>query len=240
MCWRYEIQYEQESFTKACHQLWDGPCCSLDIESGGLYKFVPGLLAEAIFYGPRVHGDSNPFAHLVQWGYPFYRDPVDDPDWGIEPAKQQPPYVHETLAYATEAPLEHVHESKALRYGFPRQRCLIPMTAFFEWSRADGGTCECWRFERADHSYFFAAGLWIDSAYDKGHLILTLPAADYETGRIQDRAPCIIRPEDGAAWLDPKKQTFEAAKKLCHAFSSRLFEIEVSRVSDDGILALKS
>jgi putative SOS response-associated peptidase YedK len=96
----------------------------------------------------------------------------------------------------------------AFKEAFQRKRCLIPATAFFEWSGEKGHKTK-WRITVKDEPLFAFAGLWEwwrdpnkrDEPGVETYTILTTEPNDILSD-IHDRMPVIVRQEDYDAWLE--------------------------------------
>ncbi len=94
-------------------------------------------------------------------------------------------------------------------------RCLIPANGYYEW-QAMADAKQPWYFTTTDRPPFFFAGLTRGDAF----VILTADACDEPTRRVHERAPCVVRPEHRAAWLDPAMDSAEVAVRIPVAYSS--------------------
>jgi putative SOS response-associated peptidase YedK len=103
---------------------------------------------------------------------------------------------------------ETVAVKPSFRAAFAKRRCLIPADGYYEWM-----TKQPYYIHRADNGILAFAGLyelWQNKELPADHedawywsaTIITTDATD-EIGRIHDRTPMIIRPENWADWLDP-------------------------------------
>lgn len=142
--------------------------------------------------------------------------------WGLVPSWAKDPAIGSRMINAR---VETLTEKPAYRRAASRRRCLLPADGYYEWYEptepdapvgrggkplkqpfyihpADGsvlamaGLYEFWRnpeLERDDP----AAWLWTVT-------IITTSATD-ELGRIHDRMPMCVRPEQWGAWLDPEQ-----------------------------------
>ena len=115
---------------------------------------------------------------------------------------------------------ETVHQKPAYRRAFKSQRALIPVDAFYEWLETDQVGASGKKLKQpfvlrpADGATLALAGLY-EIWYDKSlppdnpaakvstYTIITTTATD-SVGRIHDRMPMAIAPEDWADWLDPR------------------------------------
>ncbi|KAA5607455.1 SOS response-associated peptidase [Roseospira marina] len=84
---------------------------------------------------------------------------------------------------------------------FVGNRCLVPMTAFFEWSGATGrGRKQRHRSARTDAPVWAMAGL----VNDAGRFAVITRAATAAMADLHHRMPAFLTgPEAEAAWLDP-------------------------------------
>jgi putative SOS response-associated peptidase YedK len=124
---------------------------------------------------------------------------------------------------------ETVAVKPSFRAAFAKRRCLIPADGYYEWMTLPEGpdakkkAKQAYYIHRKDNGILAFAGiyeLWrdkqlpADSAEDNADAwywsasIITTDATD-EIGRIHDRTPMIIRPENWTDWLDPKNNERE-------------------------------
>jgi len=107
---------------------------------------------------------------------------------------------------------ETVAAKPAFRAAFAKRRCLIPADGYYEW-QTEGKEKKPFYIYRTDGGILAFAGiyeLWHDRALPEDHenawywsaSIITTDAPD-EIGKIHDRTPMVIAPNDWADWLDP-------------------------------------
>lgn len=84
-----------------------------------------------------------------------------------------------------------------------RNRCLIPATAFFEWSQVVGGGKQKMRFSHAKGKPLLFAGVFDQHRLAGTTCAILTTQANESVGRIHDRMPVILGPEQSAFWLDP-------------------------------------
>lgn len=85
---------------------------------------------------------------------------------------------------------------------FPKGRCLVPASHFFEFSGAKSPKSK-WKFTKAGEDWFCFAGLWRPmpgEAREAFTLLTTEPGAD--VAPIHDRQMIILDRNDWSAWLD--------------------------------------
>ena len=102
--------------------------------------------------------------------------------------------------------VETCRTASTFKAAFARRRCLVPASAWYEWTGAQGSKVKH-RFARADGRAIWFAGLWDRCVTpDAGELtsftILTGPSAGW-LADYHDRAPVILEPEEWTTWLDP-------------------------------------
>ena len=103
---------------------------------------------------------------------------------------------------------ETVATMAAFKNAFKRKRCLVPATAFFEWSGEKGQKTK-WRITVKGQPLFAFAGLWewwrYPSKYGEPgvetYTILTTEPNDILSD-IHDRMPVIVREDDYDEWLE--------------------------------------
>jgi putative SOS response-associated peptidase YedK len=127
--------------------------------------------------------------------------------WGLIPSWAK----DATIAQHTfNARAETIAEKPSFRSAFKRRRCIVPMSAFFEWRAIAGQKKkEKLRFASADGDPLAVAGLW--ERWDKsgdGYAVETFTvittAANSFMAPIHDRMPAILAKSDWDAWLDPE------------------------------------
>jgi len=101
---------------------------------------------------------------------------------------------------------ETVAKLPAFRSAYRKQRCLVPVNAFFEWSGEKGQRLR-WRITLRDEPLFALAGLWEwwqDRETGEGVASYTIVtcAANAAIAPLHDRMPVIVRDADFTRWLD--------------------------------------
>jgi putative SOS response-associated peptidase YedK len=76
--------------------------------------------------------------------------------WGLIPSWEREPATR----YSTQAArLERAPRSRMYRRAWAARRCVVPMTGYYKWDRADGRR-QPWFVQASDGSALFVAGLW--------------------------------------------------------------------------------
>lgn len=171
----------------------------------------------------------NRQAMLVRWGFL--------PGWVKNP-KEFPLLIN--------ARSETAIGKASFRAAMRHRRVLIPATGFYEWRRPtkeEGGKAQAFHIKPKRGGIVAFAGLmetWSSadgSEVDTGAILTT--SANRSIGRIHDRMPVVIAPEDFSRWLDCKTQEPRAVKDLMKAADEDFFEMipvsdKVNKVANTG------
>jgi len=124
--------------------------------------------------------------------------------WGLVPSWAK------DLAYGTRcinARAETVAGLASFRAAYRSRRCLVPVSAWYEWSGPKGARTR-FRFRLRDEPLFALAGLWESWAPPEGgerietYTIITT-AASAAVAPIHDRMPVVLARDLEDRWLDP-------------------------------------
>jgi len=132
---------------------------------------------------------------LLKWGLiPYW---CQDPKGGRKPIN---------------AKSETVTRLPMFRDAYRLRRCILPVDGFYEWMATKGGK-QPYAIAMKDRSPFGIAGIWENWKNPEGEWVrtfalLTTPANEL-VGRIHDRMPAILRPEDYERWLGPEPDPAE-------------------------------
>ena len=89
------------------------------------------------------------------------------------------------------------------------RRCVIPVTAFWEWGPGAGGRKHAHLIRDAEEDWLWMAGLWEDSADLGPCYSMVTTAASVAMAGLHDRMPAILRREEANGWL---KGTFRPGR----------------------------
>jgi putative SOS response-associated peptidase YedK len=160
--------------------------------------------------------------------------------WGLVPAWAKDTKGGSRLINARS---ETVAVKPSFRSAFARRRCLIPADGYYEWITEDKAK-KPFYILREDNAVLPFAGLyelWRDKSVPEDHedawywsaTIITTQSTD-EIGRIHDRTPMVIAPDDWADWLDPANKDKDAMHAVMHpATASGFFDLTSYAVSTD-------
>ena len=119
--------------------------------------------------------------------------------WWSKPLK-------ELRAATFNARAETVETKPFFRDAFKRNRCLIPMSGYYEWRNTAGGK-QPWYFTARDDSPLTAAGIWdrwkngeTEEALFSCTMIITEPNAF--VAEVHDRMPVLLAQEQFEPWLN--------------------------------------
>jgi putative SOS response-associated peptidase YedK len=168
--------------------------------------------------------------------------------WGLVPSWAKDTKVGARMINAR---AETVAVKPSFRAAFARRRCLIPADGYYEWMTEDK-VKQPYYIYRTDGGILAFAGiyeLWRDSqvpeddenAWYWSASIITTQAED-EIGRIHDRTPMTIAPDDWTDWLDPANNEKEmlltvmrpATSSGSRGLSSYKVSTEVNSVRNNG------
>lgn len=145
---------------------------------------------------------------------------VEKGRWGLVPYWRSGKPLKDTVKGANDgwkmttfnARCEGVATASTFKGAFARRRCIVPASAWYEWTGEKGSKTKH-TFRRGDDGTIWFAGIWDKcTTTDAGELtsftILTGPSdgmlADYHT-----RAPVILEPDDFGVWMDPANDPAE-------------------------------
>lgn len=124
--------------------------------------------------------------------------------WGLVPSWSKDTAIGSRLINAR---VETVGEKPSFRAAYRKRHCLVVADGFYEWQRLESGK-QPWRFTLKDGGLFAFAGLWEHWQQDGQTLetftILTTDANDL-VGRVHNRMPVILHPDQEAPWLALEK-----------------------------------
>jgi putative SOS response-associated peptidase YedK len=127
---------------------------------------------------------------------------------------------------------ESVFETRLYRDVVIRQRCLVPLSGFYEWKRA-GDSKRPFKIHLRDEPIMSVAGIWETwrpgSPHERRSFSILTTSANEFMKDIHDRMPVILGRDVENEWLNPEvgeRETLEKLLKPCP--SSWLTAVEVS------------
>ena len=153
--------------------------------------------------------DSKRALRIMEWGL--------IPKWSKDATRQ---------SSMINARVETAHEKPSFRNLIKNHRVVIPMDGFYEWDRS-GTKKQPYYFYPSTEKMLCVAGLW--SSWDdptsgdtRSTVAMLTTEANSDMGGIHDRMPCLLRPEELDAWLDPKSDALVELATLRSAVPGRL------------------
>lgn len=117
---------------------------------------------------------------------------------------------------------EHLYSSVFWKK-FSANRCLIPVTAYFEWQMQRTGKKHKFKIEFKDKNSFFG-GIWGPLPENLTWVTILTQTANEKTAEIHNygdnkhRQPIVIKKENQRFWLNPKLNSESEIKKLINQF----------------------
>lgn len=127
--------------------------------------------------------------------------------WGLIPSWSKDDKIAQ---HTFNARGETVAEKPSFRAAFKRRRCIVPVSAFFEWRVIPGErNKQKLRFSSPDARPLPLAGLWEHwkrpetGELVESYTVITTTANEF-MAPIHDRMPVVLGEKDWDAWLDPE------------------------------------
>jgi putative SOS response-associated peptidase YedK len=98
-----------------------------------------------------------------------------------------------------------------------RQRCIVPLSGFFEW-KTDGERKRPFRIHLCDELIMSVAGIWDTwgpgTSHERSSFSILTTAANQFMTKIHERMPVILGRSDEDDWLDPEVHEQEKLQRL--------------------------
>ncbi|AGS80664.1 hypothetical protein LEP1GSC052_0083 [Leptospira phage vb_LkmZ_Bejolso9-LE1] len=149
--------------------------------------------------------------------------------WGLKNVIIQGKPLKKPVINAT---IERLHDSPMWSKAIKTSRCIVPVTAYWEWKEITPKQSEKYYMSFEEKGIVGFAGLnhtfkEKNGESKTGFVIVTMPANDY-ISQVHHRQPGIIKRNDTEAWLDDSYKN--ADKLIYHAEGKEiLFEKEISK-----------
>lgn len=166
------------------------------------YNIAPGMNLLCAFIKDGVHD-----IRYMKWGLvPFWSKDLN-------------------MGYKTfNARSETIHRKPTFRSAFRKQRCLIPITGFYEWKRSeDRKTKQPYFFKHKDDEILSLAGIWErwngDGETNLFTCSIVTTTPNDLMSPIHDRMPVILSREDEYLWLSNESDK-DSLKELMIPYKS--------------------
>lgn len=178
-----------------------------------------------------------------RFGAKFYSDELDKynpmPNYNVSPSHVLPVITSEDLSYframrwglipswATNkkvgynlinARIETLLEKNSFKDAVSKQRCLVPVSGFYEWKKIHNGK-QPYYITTSDQDGFLMAGLWstwtdCDSGEQLKTFTIITQAANRFMEEIHDRMPIILSPTQATLWMEKDISPIQRLKSL--------------------------
>lgn len=122
--------------------------------------------------------------------------------WGLIPSWSKD---KKAASHMINARSETVAEKPSFRHAIRKNRCIIPVSGFYEWSRLSGEKHPHF-IHMADNSPMPLAGIWEHWKSPEGEVVesfsILTTAANKLISTLHDRMPVILHPKAFSLWLD--------------------------------------
>jgi len=150
--------------------------------------------------------------------------------WGLVPSWSEDTKI---ASHTINARSETVAEKPAFRHAIKYNRCIVPVSGFYEWKPVEHHK-EPYYIEMANHAPMCLAGIWEkwnapDHSVLETFSILTTTSNSL-LAPIHDRMPVILHPGDFNLWLSKNMHDPQELERLYNPFPSE--QMTVYQVPD--------
>jgi putative SOS response-associated peptidase YedK len=140
--------------------------------------------------------------------------------WGLIPSWATDPKIGYQLSNAR---AETVASKPSFRAAFKQRRCLVPVSAFYEWQQGADKRKQPYCIRMRDEGLFALAGLWEHWHDPSGPIVESCSLITTEANElmrpIHDRMPVILDPKREDEWLNPRSDP-DSLRALIVPFAS--------------------
>ena len=146
--------------------------------------------------------------------------------WGFVPAGMGTVELEKYAMF--NARIETLSESRAFGPAFQTQRCVIPLSAFYEWPTVDGKKIKT-RMSRPDGLPLLVAGLWNrcegrEGVVESCNIVTRPPTPDLLS--VHDRMPALLLSKDLKTWFHGT--TDEAKEAALTSWQTGLLSVQAA------------
>ena len=163
---------------------------------------------------------------------------VDVMRWGLIPIWAKDASIGAKMINARS---ETITEKPSFKGLVPGNRCIIPMTGFYEWNRENPKAKIPYFVTRSDGHMMLGAGIWSDSPIvDEARTfsLITRDSVD-DLSAVHDRSPVEFTAEEAVEWMSATQAPLELfAPELQPRFSTLRVSTRVNAVrnNDSGLI----
>ncbi len=137
--------------------------------------------------------------------------------WGLIPSWSKDASI---ASHTINARSETVAEKPSFRHAIKYNRCIIPISGFYEWSHLEGKKTPHYIY-LADHTPMSLAGIWEHWKSPEGQELVTFSILTTTSNQLiqplHDRMPVILQPEDYGLWVS---KSMTNPQELTHLYQS--------------------
>jgi putative SOS response-associated peptidase YedK len=186
----------------------------LGAEPGEAADFTPHLDASPTQPLPVLTQQQPGRLQLFRWGLV--------PSWAKD-ARQAASLIN--------ARAETLAERPAFKEAVHQRRCVVPVSAFYEWRNLGGKQKQKCTIGLRQRPWFSLAGLWAEWQPPQGAKLYTFTIITTQPNAlmapIHHRMPVIIAPGHEAAWLDLAND----AREFCQPYPAHRMEVSAEAVA---------
>jgi len=107
-------------------------------------------------------------------------------------------------------------ETRTWKKAFQERRCIIPASAYYEWTGAPGSK-QAHLFTRPDLDWMWLAGIWEEHPEHGRCYSMLTTEPNRVAAFVHDRMPAILRPEEIGPYLAGEMRNFHPAEDVLQA-----------------------
>ena len=124
--------------------------------------------------------------------------------WGIKPAWSKQLLIN--------AKSETVSEKPTFKQSFQNNRCVVPLTCWYEWKNEGKAKKTKYQFNSSDKNILYMAGIYFPSEDNPQLVTLTTsPTEDYLN--YHHRMPLLLSESDIEAWLNSTEYAYQLSQR---------------------------
>ncbi len=186
-----------------------------------VHEFLSFLASVPAWNAPASYNVAPTQSSLIAWFDPAQGGRVAAPArWGLIPGWAKDASIG---AKAFNARAETVAEKPMFRAAYAKRRCIVPVSAFYEWRKPDR---QPFAIALAGSAIMPLAGLWESWRPPAGEPVtsFTILTTDASSAMrpLHDRMPVILPPADWTAWLGETASSAIALHQILRPYAGEL------------------